>query len=152
MSVSFKRVWLHISGQALPSNIPGKGLQEKDSKFTGKPSRKVNFRSCQWLLDIALVPISDHFLCNYRLTLHHVELKNFPHAVNWVRTFWSKLEIFGENWSNNGGWADNWYWALFHETMVSHNMSKTTPQDAHKRLVLQVYLGSNTLQFSIIRR
>ena len=30
--------------------------------------------------------------------------------------------------------------------------SITTPQDAHKRLVLQVYLGSNTLEFSAIRR
>ena len=28
----------------------------------------------------------------------------------------------------------------------------TTPQDAHRRLVLQVYLGSNTLEFSAIRR
>ena len=26
----------------------------------------------------------------------------------------------------------------------------TAPQDAHKRLVLQVYLGSNTLEFSAI--
>ena len=26
----------------------------------------------------------------------------------------------------------------------------TTPQDAHKRLVLQVYLGLNTLEFSAI--
>ena len=32
-------------------------------------------------------------------------------------------------------------------------MSKATaPQDAHRRLVLQVYLGSNTLEFSGIRR
>ena len=32
-------------------------------------------------------------------------------------------------------------------------MSKVTaPQDAHGRLVLQVYLGSNTLEFSGIRR
>ena len=30
--------------------------------------------------------------------------------------------------------------------------SITTPQDAHKRWVLQVYLGSNTLEFSAIRR
>ena len=29
--------------------------------------------------------------------------------------------------------------------------SITTPQDAHKRLVLQVYFGSNTLEFSAIR-
>ena len=28
----------------------------------------------------------------------------------------------------------------------------TTPQDAHGRLVLQVYLGSHTLEFSAIRR
>ena len=28
----------------------------------------------------------------------------------------------------------------------------TAPQDAHGRLVLQVYLGSNTLKFSAIRR
>ena len=28
----------------------------------------------------------------------------------------------------------------------------TAPQDAHERLVLQVYLGSNTLEFSGIRR
>ena len=28
----------------------------------------------------------------------------------------------------------------------------TAPQDAQKRLVLQVYLGSNTLEFSAIRR
>ena len=27
----------------------------------------------------------------------------------------------------------------------------TAPQDAHKRLVLQVYLGSNTLEFSVTR-
>ena len=26
----------------------------------------------------------------------------------------------------------------------------TAPQDAHRRLVLQVYLGSNTLEFSAI--
>ena len=28
----------------------------------------------------------------------------------------------------------------------------TAPQDGHGRLVLQVYLGSNTLEFSAIRR
>ena len=28
----------------------------------------------------------------------------------------------------------------------------TTPQDAHRSLVLQVYRGSNTLEFSAIRR
>ena len=32
-------------------------------------------------------------------------------------------------------------------------MSKVTaPQDAHRRLVLQVYLGSNTSEFSAIHR
>ena len=30
--------------------------------------------------------------------------------------------------------------------------SITAPQDAHTRLVLQVYLGSNTLEFSAISR
>jgi len=30
--------------------------------------------------------------------------------------------------------------------------SITTPQDAHKRLVLQVYVGSDTLEFSAICR
>ena len=30
--------------------------------------------------------------------------------------------------------------------------SITAPQDAHKRLVLQVYLGSNTLEFNEICR
>ena len=33
------------------------------------------------------------------------------------------------------------------------SMSKVTaPQDAHKRLVLQVYLGSNTLELRAIQR
>ena len=41
--------------------------------------------------DIVLVPISHHFLCNYRLPLHHIAFENFPHEVNWVGTFWSKL-------------------------------------------------------------
>ena len=31
-------------------------------------------------------------------------------------------------------------------------LSITAPQDVHERLVLQVYLGSNTLEFSAIRR
>ena len=31
-------------------------------------------------------------------------------------------------------------------------MTITAPQDVHKRLVLQVYLGSNTLEFSAIHR
>ena len=43
------------------------------------------------ILDVVLVPISHHFLCNYRLTLHHVALENFTHEVNWVGAFWSKL-------------------------------------------------------------
>ena len=30
------------------------------------------------LLDTVLVPISHHFLCNYRLTLHHVAFENIP--------------------------------------------------------------------------
>ena len=69
--------------------------------------------------DIVLVPISDHFLCNYRLTLHHVAFENFPHEVdNWVGAFWNKLETFAGNWSNNGGWADIWFRALFRETTV----------------------------------
>ena len=29
--------------------------------------------------DIVLVPISHHFLCNYRLPLHHIAFENFPH-------------------------------------------------------------------------
>ena len=33
-----------------------------------------------------------------------------------------------------------------------HSNKVTAPQDAHGRLVLQVYLGSNTLEFSAIRR
>ena len=38
-------------------------------------------------------------------------------------------------------------------TLSTIILSKVTaPQDAHKRLVLQVYLGSNTLEFSAIRR
>ena len=42
--------------------------------------------------NIVLVPISHHFLCNYRLTLHHVAFENFPHKVNnWLGAFWSKL-------------------------------------------------------------
>ena len=32
------------------------------------------------------------------------------------------------------------------------NRILTAPEDAHKRLVLQVYLGSNTSEFSAIRR
>ena len=34
---------------------------------------------------------SHHFLCNYKLTLHHVAFENFPHEVNWVGAFWSKV-------------------------------------------------------------
>ena len=37
---------------------------------------------------------------------------------------------------------------LYHFTMSK----VTAPQDAHNRLVLQVYLGSNTLEFSAIRK
>ena len=37
--------------------------------------------------------------------------------------------------------------------LVCIYMSKVTaPQDAHRRLVLQVYLGLNTLEFSAIHR
>ena len=43
------------------------------------------------LLDTVLVPISYHFLCNYRLTLHHVAFENIPQEDNWVGAFWSKL-------------------------------------------------------------
>ena len=35
--------------------------------------------------------------------------------------------------------------------LVNIVSSLTASQDAHKRLVLQVYLGSNTLEFSAIR-
>ena len=48
------------------------------------------------LLDIVLVPISHHFLCNYRLTLHHVAFENFPHEVNWVgmsHLIWTPLKL-----------------------------------------------------------
>ena len=45
-------------------------------------------------LDIVLVPISNHFLCNYRVTLHHVAFENFPLEVNWVGAFWSILYIY----------------------------------------------------------
>ena len=43
------------------------------------------------------------------------------------------------------------------DTFVSNKTSfgtskVTAPQDAHGGLVLQVYLGSNTLEFSAIRR
>ena len=73
-------------------------FQEKDSKFhaisfTGKPSHierlnqnfsetvRVTFRYC--------VSTYITFLCNYRLTLHHVD---FPHEVtDWVGALWSKL-------------------------------------------------------------
>ena len=41
--------------------------------------------------DIVLVPISHHFLCNCRLTLHQVVFANFLHEVNWVGAFWSNL-------------------------------------------------------------
>ena len=42
-------------------------------------------------------------------------------------------------------------WNLICEHKLLYITSKVTaPQDAHKRLVLQVYLGSNTLEFSDI--
>jgi len=62
------------------SNIPGKGLEVPcRMNFTGRPSHVEKLirtfqKAPQLLLDIVLVPISHHFLCNYRLTLHHVEL------------------------------------------------------------------------------
>ena len=51
------------------------------------------FNNCPYIVtggttvDIVLVPISHHFLCNYRLTLHHVAFEKFSHEVNWVGTF-----------------------------------------------------------------
>ena len=41
---------------------------------------------------------------------------------------------------------------FFTQSLASSTSKVTTPQDAHGRLVLQVYLGSNTLKFSAIRR
>ena len=38
------------------------------------------------LPNILLVPISHHFICKYRQTLHHADL-NFTHEVKWVGTF-----------------------------------------------------------------
>ena len=35
---------------------------------------------------------------------------------------------------------------------INYSSKVTTPQDAHGRLVLQVYFGSSTLEFSAIRR
>ena len=35
---------------------------------------------------------------------------------------------------------------------IYYTSKVTAPQDAHGRLVLQVYLGSNTLEFSATRR
>ena len=49
------------------------------------------------LLDIVLVPVSHHFLCNYTLSLHHVAFENFLHKVNWVGAFWSKNWTFAGN-------------------------------------------------------
>ena len=36
--------------------------------------------------------------------------------------------------------------------IILYYIKVTAPQDAHRRLVLQVYLGSNTLEFSAIHR
>jgi len=56
----------------------------------------------------------------------------------------------------------NWiihYWILQQASLIFWDSlefifqaSITTPQDAHMRLVLQVYLGLNTLEFSAIHR
>ena len=35
---------------------------------------------------------------------------------------------------------------------IDISLSITTPQEAHKRLVLKVYLGLNTLEFSAIKK
>ena len=60
---------------------------------TGKPSQvyiekviRIFQKLPQWLLDIVLVPISHHFLRNYRLTLHHVlHLKTFhTRSIGWA--------------------------------------------------------------------
>ena len=42
--------------------------------------------------------------------------------------------------------------ALFCHNCITLPSKVTTPQDAHWRLVLQFYLGSNTLEFSAIHR
>ena len=42
------------------------------------------------------------------------------------------------------------YWDYY--KVLSKTSKVTAPQDAHGRLVLQVYLGSDTLEFSAIRR
>ena len=42
------------------------------------------------------IPISHRFLCNYRLTFHHVAFENFLHKVNWMGAFWSKLRPLKE--------------------------------------------------------
>ena len=39
-----------------------------------------------------------------------------------------------------------------YEGLIFFTTSITAPQNAHKSLVLQVYLGSDTLEFSAIRR
>ena len=45
-------------------------------------------------------------------------------------------------------------WPVYYISyIILYYTSKVTaPQDAHGRLVLQVYLGSNTLEFSAIHR
>ena len=40
----------------------------------------------------------------------------------------------------------------FHTGNYTQTSKVTAPQDAHRRLVLQVYLGSNTIEFSAIHR
>ena len=55
----------------------------------------------------------------------------------------------------NSGWTSNASSGLciILVSYIIYVTSKVTaPQDAHRRLVLQVYLGSNTLEFSAIRR
>ena len=53
--------------------------------------------------------ISHLFLCNYRLTLHHVALIFCMRSIGWA--------LFGVN-CRPLGWADIWYWVLFRETTV----------------------------------
>ena len=50
--------------------------------------------------------------------MHHVELKTFhTRSIGWA-LFGVNFRTFAGNWSNNGGWADIWYWALFCKTTV----------------------------------
>ena len=50
----------------------------------------------------------------------------------------------------NSDWMSNASCGLCIILVISSKV--TAPQDAHRRLVLQVYLGSNTSEFSAIRR